>query len=91
MKLESKEVKIGDEKYTVKEISMGDMLPIMPRLQGSAEEQQNAQFDMMKKCIFLDNKAVGDALMQLGVRAYMQLTHAVLEVNGLDGVEGGKG
>jgi len=88
MKLDVKKVKIKDDEFTVNEITMKDMMPIMPRLTGSPEEQQTAQVDMMNLSITLEGEPVD--VLQLGVRAYIKLSRAVMAVNGLSDIEGGK-
>jgi len=88
MKLDSTTVKIKGEEFAVTEIKMKDMMPIMPRLTGSPEEQQAAQVEMMNISISVKGEPVD--VMQLGVQAYIKLSRAVMEVNGLSDIEGGK-
>lgn len=85
--LDSKKVKVGDATFTVTEIKMADMLPIMPRL---TTDPEAAQLDMMRACVMIDGKPIGDDVLQLGVKSYMKLTKAVMDVNGLREDESGK-
>jgi hypothetical protein len=88
--LRSKTVECNDESYVIKEIAVGKILPILPRLQGTPEEQQEAQIDIMKQCIFQNDVPLGDALLDIGLSAYMKLAMEVMEVNGLSAGEEGK-
>lgn len=82
----TKDVEVGGEKYTVREISIGEVLPILPRLEGP--EQTEAQLDLMKICIMQDGAALGDAVRELGLSTYLSLAEFVMEVNGLRATEG---
>ena len=85
--LDKKVVRLGETNFTVTEIKMADMLPIMPRL---TTDPEAAQLDMMKACVMVDGKPIGDDVLQLGVKSYMKLTKAVMDVNGLKEDEAGK-
>jgi hypothetical protein len=81
--------KVLESGYTVTEITVGAMMMIMPRLQGTAEEQQQAQLDMMKVCILKeDGTPIGDEVLGLGISTYLGLAEEVMSVNGLG--KGGK-
>jgi len=82
--LETKEVTVKSETYTVSEIRVGDMLPILPELQKGGEEAQDAQITMMKLCIHQKGKPIGDEVLNLSMAAYIKLSHEVMEINGLE-------
>ncbi len=88
--LKKKNVEINGEKFVVSEISVGVILPILPRLQGEPQEQQDAQIDMMRQCIFIGDKPIGDDLMEIGLSAYLQLAEEMMKINGLEADEKGK-
>lgn len=82
MNLKSKVVTINGEEYEVREITVGKMLPILPRM-NNEEEQQEAQLDLMRDCVYVNGKPVGDAVTELGISTYLKLAEVVMEVNGL--------
>jgi hypothetical protein len=79
--------KVLEDGFSVSEINVGAMLSIMPRLQGTPEQQQEAQLDMMKICVIQNGVPVGDAILALGISTYLKLAEEVMAVNGL-GKEG---
>lgn len=89
--LVKKEVEIRGERFTVSEISIGKMLPIMPGLSGTTEEQQDAQMSLMKVCIEQKGKPMGEAVLELGLSVYMELIQYIMEVNGLQTPEEDEG
>jgi len=86
--LTKKEVTLAGQKFVVSEITIGLMLPILPRLQGA--DAQQAQLDMMKACIFIDDKPIGEDVMNIGLSTYLELAKEVMMVNGLEVSEVGK-
>jgi hypothetical protein len=82
MKLKSKEVVINDERYEVREMAVGVILPMLPRMQ-DAETQQEAQLDLLKQCVHFDGNPLGDEIDCIGISTYLALAEAVMEVNGL--------
>lgn len=80
-------VKIGGEEYIVKEVTIGEMLPLMNQMSKDGEAAQQAQLDMLKLCIYKDGKLLGHGVMDLGLQAYLKLVQAAVEVNGLEGKE----
>jgi hypothetical protein len=82
MKLNKKEVSVNGEKFTVQEITIGEILPIMPRLQG--DEAQQAQLEMMQLTIFRNGAVMGESVSGLGLSTYLTLAEEVMKVNGLD-------
>jgi len=89
MKLDSKVMKIGKDVYTIQEIIMKHMLPILP---GLAEEatQAKAQLDIMKHSVILNGEPLGERVLDLGLKTYMKLMPLVLEVNGVKVSDEGK-
>lgn len=78
---------INDETYEVTEISIGAMLPILPRLQGDGA--QDAQIDMMKACVMKNGALLGEAILEVGVSTYLKLAEEVMAINGLGSVKTG--
>lgn len=87
--LARKDVPINNMNFSVMEISIGEMLPILPRLQG--DEANEAQIDIMKKAVLLDGVVMGENLLNIGLASYMKLITEVLQINGLSAKELGKG
>lgn len=82
MKLKSKDIVINDERYEVREMAVGAMLPMLPRMQDS-ETQQEAQLDLLKQCVYYEGQPLGDEIDCIGISTYLALAEAVMEVNGL--------
>lgn len=91
--LKEETVEVNDTTYTVRELTIGQMLPLMGRMQGEdAEDQQKAQLDMVSACVHTaDGAPLGEAVINLGLSTYMMLTKAVLKINGMDDLKGETG
>jgi len=89
MRLDSKTLKIGKDVYTIKEIVMKDMLPILPRL-AEPETQAAAQLEIMKHSVILNGELLGDMVLEMGLKTYMKIMPLVLEVNGVNIADEGK-
>ena len=82
MSLKEKHVSVNDTRYIVRELTIGQMLPLMERLSG--DDAQKAQMEMVSLSVHDENdSALRDRAELLGVSAYMELTKHVMEVNGL--------
>lgn len=81
--LSKKTVKIGSEEYEVREVTIAQMLPILPKF--GTDEQQTAQVELLKACVYKDGELLGDKIDSLGIKSFMLLTPAVLEVCGMSG------
>lgn len=85
MKLKSKEVDLDGDVFVVAEIAVGQMMPLMSKLNSEDEvEAQEAQLDMMRVCILVDGEPIGDRLDELGISAYLKLAEDVMAINGMD-------
>jgi len=82
MKVRETEVTIDDQTFTIREISVGEMMPILPRLE-IQEEAQGAQLDMMKKCIVQDGQLLGDRISELGISTYLKLAQELMKLLGM--------
>lgn len=76
-----KKVKVNGAEYVVREISIGEMMPLLPRLSG--DEANEAQLDIVKKCVYVNGHPIGDAASELGLSEYLELAGTVMAVNGL--------
>jgi len=85
MSLKCKVLTVNEVEYEVREITIGQVLPILPRLQDE-EQAQEAQMDIMKLCIVQDGKALGDKVPDLGLGTYLKLAEQVMRINGLSEV-----
>ena len=83
--LKSKVVMIDDTKYEVREITIGEVMPILPRL-NNEDEAQEAQMDIMKLCIVKDDKPMCEDVLNLGIASYLKLAEEVMLINGLSEV-----
>ena len=78
-------VTINDIEFEVHEVSVGFILPILPRLSSTDHEViQEAQLDLMKGCVYRNGQAIGEAVLELGLSTYMELIESVMDVNGLN-------
>lgn len=77
-----KSIEIDGDLYQVKEVTMGVMKHILPRL--GKDNAVDAHLDMMKACVFCDGRPLGDAVEDLGLTTYMKLMPVVMEVNGMN-------
>ena len=82
MGLQVKTIEINDEQFEVREIKIGEVLPILPRLE-DPDQQQEAQLDIMRLCIAKDGLAMGEDVLDLGMHTYLQLAEEVMQINGL--------
>lgn len=74
-----KNIEVDGVSYTVREIKVGEMMPILPRLNSDDDAlQAQAQKDMVAACVSPLND-----IDELPFSTYMALTNVVLEVNGL--------
>jgi hypothetical protein len=65
--------------YEVRELTIGELFPIIDLL---STDTKAFQLELAKLSIFKDDKALGEELLKLGIRDYMQLIPAVMEVHG---------
>lgn len=88
--LDSIDVEIQGSKFTVKELTVQQMMPLLPRMNNveNHEELQKAQLDMMKMCVYEDGQLVGEGVNEIGLKAYLKLVEAAVEVNGLGAGKG---
>ena len=81
-----KSKKIGE--YTVHELSVREMLPLMRELSGEGEE---GQIKLMGAAVHHNGAAIGDeGAYELGMSDYVALMTAVTAINGLDDNAGKK-
>ena len=80
----TRDVEINDELYVVHELRVGDMMKIMPRL-ADEKKAADATMDLMKLSVHSNGKPMAEALEDVGLSTYMELTKHVMEVNGLQG------
>ncbi len=78
----TKEVNLNGVDYTVRELTIGEVLPIMPRL-GNGDDME-PQLELIEICVLAD----GQALDSVGARAlpfsvFLKLISEVMEVNGM--------
>ena len=79
--LNIEKVTIGETEYEVKELTIGVMIGILPRL--SSDDASDAQLDMLKASVYKDGVLLGDAVADLGVSTYLPLLNTCLSVNNL--------
>lgn len=89
MRVKEKEVVINDHTFTLREISIGEMMPILPRLE-DPEQAQEAQLEMMRKCIIFEGQLLGDRVSELGISTYLALAKELMNVLGMSAAEKGK-
>ena len=75
-----KSKKIGE--YTVHELAVREMLPLMREL---SEDSDEGQLQLIGRAVHKDGQAIGvEAAYDLGMGDFIALMSAVTEVNGLD-------
>ena len=80
--LKEKKVTVNGVDYTVRELTIGQMMPLMERLSG--DDSQKAQLELVSLSVHAaSGEALGDDVSGLGLSSYMELSKHVLDVNGL--------
>jgi len=74
-------VTVSGDTFTVRELTIGQMLPILPRLTG--DDVYSAQLDLLKLSVARDGALLGDAVADLPVSCLMPLITKTLELNGM--------
>jgi len=92
MKVNESKITVNGVEFVVKEPTIGAMMPLLPRLSGEDDEDiQMAQMDLLKMCVYVDGKVLGEAIESVGVSTYLTLAEEVMELTGLAAaVEEGK-
>ena len=85
MSLQIKTVTVKGVKFEVREITIGEVMPILPRL-SDTEQAQDAQMEIMQLCIKKDGKSMGEKVADLGISTYLDLAEEVMAINGLSTV-----
>ena len=80
--LKEKSVNVGGTDYLVRELTIGQMLPLMEQLSG--DESNKAQLKMVSLSVCdAGGVQLGDKTSELGLSAYMELSKHVMDVNGM--------
>jgi hypothetical protein len=70
---------IRDQEFTIREIKSGDMDPIYPLLE--EKKFMDVQREMIKVCVFVNGKVMGDGVNDLPFKVRSQLGEAVMGMN----------
>jgi hypothetical protein len=81
--MKHKDIKINGATYTVTELRMRDVLPLM-----NGEGAENLSVDLAKRSIHLEGKPLGEAFLDLPMSTGQKLMELVNEVNGFGANEG---
>ena len=84
--LNSKEIEYRGEVFEIRELTMRQMAPLLPRLTG--DEAMQAQMEMLTLAVYKDGKPMGDAVLDLGASAFTELSAAMMDVGGFGASEG---
>jgi len=87
MKFNEKKVKVRGQEFVIREISEGDMEPIRPLFDD--KKYMEAQREMIKVCVFVDGKVIGDDIRDMPFQVITKLGDMVSDMNMPD--VGGKG
>ncbi len=71
--------------YLIKEPTVGSLFPIMKMME---TDPQQFQLELAKASIYKDGQSIGEGINDLGIRDYMELMKAVMEVAGFAGEQG---
>ena len=75
-------IEIDGDKFEINELSVSKMLPILPKLQND-DESLNAQMDIMRLSVRINDQPVGEGVDDIGLSTYMRLVDEVVNINGL--------
>jgi hypothetical protein len=79
--LNEKTVNVSGVDYTIRELTIGQMLPLMEKLQG--EDSTKAQMEIVSLSVCVDGNPIGDEAANLGFSTYMGLSKHVMAINGM--------
>ena len=82
MSRKTKTIKLGGETYEVREATLGDMVPLLPKF-GDEATMVEAQLELCEKCTYQDGEQMGEKVREIGFTHFPALITAVLEVNEL--------
>lgn len=83
-----KEVTINGEVFNVRELTIGEMMPLWDLLTSNS---QQGQIEMLKLAVHKDGQQMGDAVLNLGLSFFLPLLTAVMELNNMTPDEEGEG
>ena len=81
MKFNTKTVTLRDTDFEVRELSIGQLMPLIRLMNDDAEE---GQMRLMAASIYVDGVALDDDFEDLPASMMMQLAPHVMEVNNLE-------
>lgn len=79
--LKQEDVTVGDTTYQVKELTIGQLVEILPKLSGG--ESNKAQLELLRMCVCKDGVLLGDQVDGIGSSAFMAFVSAAMKVNGM--------
>lgn len=85
--MKSKELVIDNITYTIKEPNVGVIFPIMDLMTSDAKK---FQMELIRRCVYVNNAPLNDAVNELAISAYIKLGEAVVEIAGFAGEQEGK-
>ena len=80
MKLNTEAFTYRGEKYEIRELTVGQLMPMLNKL---AEDTSGAQYEIMKMAVWKDGKAIGDDAESLPGGMLLPLLQAVSRLNAL--------
>ena len=85
MKFNTETVSIRDTEFEIRELSIGELLPLIKTLE---EDSIAGQRLLMGKSIYIDGEQLGEKYDDMPASIMMKLMPVVMEVNSLGEVEG---
>lgn len=80
MKFNSQTVTVKGTAFEIRELSVGDLLPLIRKL---SDDPDAAQLEIMRKSIHMNGKPLGEDFDRLPASALMKLMNPVMQINAL--------
>ncbi len=80
--MKTKSIVVENVTYDVREPTVGVMFPIMDLM---SSDPKQFQMELIKRSVFVNGQALGEAVNDLTLGAYIKLGEAVIDIAGLAG------
>jgi hypothetical protein len=86
MKLKSEEIEIHGTKFTVSELPVKVILPLVNKM---GEDNGEGQFELLGEAVSINGKKLGAEAGELGAGTFMPLIKVVMRLNGMNDLGNG--
>lgn len=87
MKFNSETITVRDTVFEIRELSVGELLPLIRML---SEDQDAAQLEIMRRSVWVNNQPIGEDFDRLPGQVLMKLMGPVMRINALGDEDEGK-